>query len=134
MSEKPYSVGYGKPPAHGQFKPGQSGNLKGRSKGSRNLTTDIALELSEKLLVTEGGKQKRITKQRAVIKALVAKSVKGDTRAAAALLRLIPEAEMAQKSTAAAQTLNPVDQEILNAFREQVLKESLLAKNGGSNE
>jgi len=123
MSEKTYGVGYGKPPAHGQFKPGQSGNLKGRRKGSRNLTTDIALELSEKLLVTEGGKQKRITKQRAVIKALVAKSVKGDTRAAAALLRLIPDAEKAQQSTVAAQTLNPVDQEILNAFREQLREE-----------
>ena len=29
-------VGYGKPPKHSQFKPGQSGNPQGRPKGSRN--------------------------------------------------------------------------------------------------
>jgi hypothetical protein len=28
-----YDVGYGKPPAKGQFKPGQSGNPGGRRKG-----------------------------------------------------------------------------------------------------
>ena len=34
-----FSVGYGKPPAHTQFKPGQSGNPKGRRKGQRNVRT-----------------------------------------------------------------------------------------------
>lgn len=29
-----YDVGHGKPPKHHQFKPGQSGNLKGRPKGT----------------------------------------------------------------------------------------------------
>ena len=31
-----YAVGYGKPPAHSRFTPGQSGNPKGRPKGARN--------------------------------------------------------------------------------------------------
>ena len=33
---KQYEVGYGKPPKSTQFKPGRSGNPKGRTKGSRN--------------------------------------------------------------------------------------------------
>lgn len=33
---KQYKVGYGNPSKSTQFKPGQSGNPKGRTKGSRN--------------------------------------------------------------------------------------------------
>ena len=32
-----YEVGYGRPPQHTQFRPGQSGNPAGRRKGVRNL-------------------------------------------------------------------------------------------------
>lgn len=39
-------VGYGKPPRHSQFKPGQSGNPRGRKKGSRGLRTDLHAELA----------------------------------------------------------------------------------------
>jgi hypothetical protein len=37
----PYSVGYGRPPKHTRFKPGRSGNPKGRPRGSRNLSTEM---------------------------------------------------------------------------------------------
>ena len=36
-----YIVGYGKPPDHTQFKPGQSGNPHGRRKGSKNYRTIV---------------------------------------------------------------------------------------------
>jgi len=37
LIERPgYDVGYGKPPAHSRFKPGQSGNPRGRPKGVKN--------------------------------------------------------------------------------------------------
>lgn len=36
-----YEVGYGKPPKKHQFKPGYSGNKKGRPKGSLNVFTEI---------------------------------------------------------------------------------------------
>ncbi len=32
-----YEVGYKRPPKHTQFKLGQSGNMKGRPKGTRNF-------------------------------------------------------------------------------------------------
>ena len=35
-----YEVGYGKPPKDKQFKKGQSGNPKGRTKGTKNFISD----------------------------------------------------------------------------------------------
>ena len=83
-----YEVGYGRPPKATQFKRGKSGNPKGRPKGSRNLATDLAAELGEPITVREDGRQRRVSKQRALIKSLMAKSLQGDVRAAAALLSL----------------------------------------------
>jgi hypothetical protein len=81
-------VGYGKPPRGTQFKRGKSGNPKGRPRGSRNLAIDLAAELGEPITVREDGRHRRVSKQRALIKSLMAKSLQGDVRAAAALLSL----------------------------------------------
>ena len=70
-----YGVGYGRPPQHTRFKPGQSGNPKGRPKGTINLKTDLMEELSERISVSEGGKPKKLSKQRALLKSLVAKAI-----------------------------------------------------------
>ena len=86
MSE--YKVGYGKPPKSGQFKRGKSGNPKGRPKGSLKLATDLAAELNEQITVREDGKPRRVSKQRALIKSLMAKALQGDIRANSAVLSL----------------------------------------------
>ena len=83
------SVGYKKPPQHTRWTKGQSGNPTGRAKGQRNLKTDLATELAEFMQITEGGVPKRITKQRAVIKALTAKAINGDPRAVQLILELV---------------------------------------------
>ena len=86
MSE--YKVGYGKPPKSGQFKRGKSGNPKGRPRGSLKLATDLAAELNEQITVREDGKPRRVSKQRALIKSLMAKALQGDIRANSAVLSL----------------------------------------------
>ena len=81
-------IGYGKPPKQYQFQPGQSGNPKGRKKGSRGLKTDLGAELRSKVPVTENGKTRKLTKQQLVLKAMVTKAAKGDTKAAAHVLSM----------------------------------------------
>ena len=83
-----YKVGYAKPPKSGQFKRGKSGNPKGRPRGSLKLATDLAAELNEQITVREDGKPRRVSKQRALIKSLMAKALQGDVRANAAVLAL----------------------------------------------
>ena len=47
-------VGYGNPPKGSRFKKGQSGNRRGRPKGSKNLKTDLTEELQTEIKVREG--------------------------------------------------------------------------------
>jgi len=82
-----YEVGYGRPPQHRQFKPGQSGNPRGRPKGALGFDASVARELDTKITVVEGGNRKTISKKEAAAKRLVEKALKGDMPA----LRFVAE-------------------------------------------
>lgn len=123
MSTSDYTVGYGKPPKHTQFQPGESGNPAGRPKGLKNLATDLEEELGQKITVTEGGVKSEITKQRAMLKALAAKAMSGDTRAATCLITLIVGIEQSRATLQDKDVLDPDDAAILAAYRERVLAE-----------
>ena len=80
-NKKGYNIGYGKPPAATQFKKGQSGNPKGRPKGSIDMTAKLRAALNERVMVSEDGRRKKITKVDAMFKQLANKAAAGDTRA-----------------------------------------------------
>lgn len=84
-----YEVGYRKPPKRSQFAKGQSGNRKGRPKGTKNLKTDLAEELSELIHIKVSGRKVKVSKQRAMLKGLLVKAMKGDPTAAKVMLGLI---------------------------------------------
>ena len=84
-----YEVGYKRPPKSGQFKKGQSGNPKGRPKGSLNLATVLERTLRETVVINENGQRHQITKMEAAIKQLVNKSAAGDLGAIKFLTMLV---------------------------------------------
>lgn len=81
-------VGYGKPPKKHQFKPGQSGNPRGRPKGARGLKTDMREELDTKVHLTENGKRKSVRSQRMMLKTLRHKALSGDMKALDSMIAL----------------------------------------------
>lgn len=85
----PSDIGYKRPPTHSQFKPGRSGNPAGRPKGALNLETELSKELTERITIREGERSFKVSKQRALLKSMVAKALKGDTRAAGLVLQLV---------------------------------------------
>lgn len=76
-----YEVGYKRPPREHQFKPGQSGNPKGRPKKNNNFAEDVMDEMNEVITIQENGKLKKITKKRALAKRLIADSLSGKVSA-----------------------------------------------------
>ena len=127
-----YKVGFGKPPKATQFKKGQSGNPKGKPKGHKNFKTDLMDELSELIAIQENGKQRKISKQRALIKASVAKGIKGDAKAANSVFGMILKVVADVIEDHAEETFSETDQMILERFKQAVLKDA--SRKGDNNE
>lgn len=115
MSNKnDYEVGYKKPPAHTRFKSGQSGNPKGRKKGSTNLKTDLELELARLISVREGDREIRMPAQRALLRSLMVHALRGNKHAISALLGLMARLTGFEEEAAnVSGPLSPKDDEIL---------------------
>jgi hypothetical protein len=100
-----YDVGYGKPPKHTQFKSGQSGNPKGRTKGARNIWTILQDEAQIVVAFSENGKPTKASKTELAIKSAMNKAVKGDLRALQIILKLFethaPSSETGGRGAAA---------------------------------
>lgn len=81
-------VGYGRPPLHTRFKPGQSGNPRGRKKGSRSVASIISSSFDRKVIVTENGRTRKVYVLDAVIIRIQQDALKGDAKAAALYIKL----------------------------------------------
>lgn len=88
-----YPVGFGRPPKASQFKPGRSGNPSGRPKGSRGVNAVIAKAMSEKVVVTENGQRREISKLEAAAKQLANQAAGGDHKAAKLVMGMLAQAE-----------------------------------------
>lgn len=81
-----YEVGYGKPPKSGQFKPGQSGNPRGRPKKVPTMAEVLEKQLGRELTVSTSEGPQKMPVLEVVIAGQVKKAAAGDTRAAKVLL------------------------------------------------
>lgn len=89
-----YEVGRNRPPSSTRFAAGDGRKRGRRAKGTKKLLTEWREELDEKITLTEGGKTKRISKRRGLIKSQIDRGMKKSDRAAETALRY---AELSEK-------------------------------------
>lgn len=126
-----YEVGYGKPPAKSQFKPGQSGNTKGRPRGQPTFEELFLQEASRRVkLETTGGVQ-TISKAEVVVRRLFNAANSGDLGAAKLVLSYMarmPVTPAGMESNPGAATFAIPDEEALGRmlarFQHIVVKET----------
>jgi hypothetical protein len=78
--------GYGEGSRKSRYQKGQSGNPKGRTRGSKGIPTYLSNALNEPVAVNENGRRRKIPKIEAIFKQLSNKAASGDTRSAKLLM------------------------------------------------
>ncbi|MES0138861.1 DUF5681 domain-containing protein [Mesorhizobium sp. LSHC422A00] len=110
-------VGFGKPPRHSRFKPGQSGNPRGRPKKTgKNFANDVQTELGRKVIVRENGREVELTKGAVIVKTLVGKAMKGDVRAWREIRELLPKLFQLQADAKRTSASRDDDAQLLDQF------------------
>lgn len=88
-----YKVGYRKPPIHSQFKPGTSGNRRGRPRRLKSFYALLEQQLDQLVPVMRNGRKVRISVREVVMMNTVKAAANGDARARDALFRLMREGD-----------------------------------------
>jgi hypothetical protein len=65
------TVGYGRPPIAARFKPGTSGNPRGRPRGVKSIGKLLEEALARRVTVQEGGRARKMRAQDIIIQGLV---------------------------------------------------------------
>jgi hypothetical protein len=116
-----YPVGYGKPPVHSRFKPGNRANPAGRPRGAKGLKAVLAKILDRRIVVTEDGKRRKVTMRELGFARLVDKFSDGDLYAT----KLLMEFELAldrraPDEPAAKSPLDEHDKEVIRNWVEMI--------------
>jgi hypothetical protein len=120
-----FEVGYRKPPKRTQFKKGESGNPKGRPKGSKNLFTLIERALDAKVPVVRDGKKARISKREAAVTQLANKAAGGDLKAFNLISAMSKEQEEKSRGEATAAIFSTRhDESVIKSFVDRVRRTS----------
>lgn len=86
--KRDYDIGYSKPPAEHRFVTGQSGNPKGRPKGSRGMKTVLREKLRKKQAIKVNGKEQIGSRLENMFETLTLRAGAGDLKAQAKLIEL----------------------------------------------
>ncbi len=119
-SSEAYEVGYARPPSATRFKPGQSGNPKGRPKAQQRPKDILAKLLATRIFVQDAGRHRSMTLQEVVMRNIVHGAAGRDPKSIQMLLGLIqryPELDQAAGAPVApTASVSAADAAIVQAF------------------
>ena len=121
MANAAYRVGYRSPPKTTQFKKGESGNPKGRPKGSRSLQTILVEELKSTITISENGRSKTVKKGEVIAKQMVNKAMAGDHKAAHLVLGVSQQHEYQEtlREPSVIETLPQEDRQVMQSLMQR---------------
>ena len=90
IEDKDDEVGYCKPPKKTRFKPGESGNRRGRPKGSMSLQERVEQLMERSISVIVDGKRTRMSRKEALVIKQIALALAGNRYSVDYLTRLLP--------------------------------------------
>jgi len=110
-------IGYRHPPKAHQFKPGQSGNPKGRPRSKPSLAGVLEEALAQRTIIRVQGRARKVTKLEAMTRKLADMAVEGDARILRLLLDQIREAEArAAEEPVTQDAFSTADREVIAAL------------------
>lgn len=116
-----YDVGYKKPPLESRFRPGRSGNPKGRPRGAKGLKTMVRETLTQKVSVRTGAGDKRMSRMEAMMHKAIELAMKGNVRALLQVFSLyasaVPDAPTPAQATMSNEELTATDLAILEELK-----------------
>jgi len=113
-------VGFKRPPKKYAWRKGQSGNPKGRAKGSKNKKT-IIIRLMEGRLGRKIPDPKKLSAQEAMLWKAIQKGLAGDAKAMAFAFKRYADATDSSAGAIAVTTAE--DQQVYDALREKIRRE-----------
>ncbi len=121
-------VGRGHPPRDTRFKPGQSGNPRGRPKGSKSLAEDVRRQMRKTAVVTIDGKPARRTYQELMAQRIAHDAAKGSLKAIELAAKLTGQASGSEPAPATPQEALALDEDAFRRIHERLGRR--LAKGG----
>ena len=131
---RPYEVGYGKPPKETRFRPGRSGNPRGRPKKPKSIREKFERELARKVAIREDGRIRKIPKIDLWVRRVIADAIKGSHQASRILIEMRSASDDEIARGIAEQSigeLNAGDLEILDRYLARVDLSARNAKDDG---
>jgi hypothetical protein len=112
-----YEVGYGRTPVRTRFQPGQSGNPRGRRKGTKTIGKVLAEALARRMAVqTKNGEERKMRMQDIIIEGLVNDAARRDPRALKLLFMLMDRHGEGHETEIDTTALQPDDLAIIETF------------------
>src|SRR5262249_7853173 len=108
--------GYGRPPNHGRFQPGCSGNPSGRPKGARNLKTDLENILKKRGAIRENGKLRYGSSLEAIALKMYDTAAEGGPTAASQWVTVSRQGELEETTPSQPDVVTDNDRAIVEDF------------------
>ena len=114
--QRDYEIGFGRPPKATRFKPGESGNPRGRPKGSRPVGAVLQEVLHQRIPVTENGRTRRLPALEVMLRRLANEAMRSEPSAVKLMLSLVDRYAEAPEATLSVDEVLAEDQAIIARY------------------